>query len=223
MRLVNLRYETLLNLYNTGIVANFIAEELVSCRSNQKIEKCNNKMVKRKFDILGVRQEGIIIGYITKSNNTKGLAADFVNIIENSEVLASNCSILDVLKKLKQLNRIFIQNNNEINGIITRADLQKPSVRIVLFGLITVFEFYMTQLIRNFYPDDSWRKKLKKRRLKKAKRTCKLRKRRNEEIDLIECLELSDKSVLLIKNNKKAINELGFQSNNNAKKQPLLL
>jgi len=56
--------------------------------------------------------------------------------------------------------------------------------------------------INEYYEQDSWREKLKKKRLDDASDVFDKRKGKNEDLSLLECLQLSDKKVIL-----KATNE----------------
>ncbi|MHC4079991.1 MAG: hypothetical protein ACYSU2_01590, partial [Planctomycetota bacterium] len=82
---------------------------------------------------------------------------------------------------------------------MTRADLQKPSVRMWLFGLITLVEHAFGELIRARFPDGAWREFLTDNRLQRAERFQAERRRRNESLDLISCLALADKGQVLSK------------------------
>src|SRR5690606_29044313 len=87
---------------------------------------------------------------------------------------------------------------SEASGIITRADLNKPPVRVYLFGLISLLEMHMAHWIRVEYGNESWRDRLTAARLESAVMLQEERKKRNEEIDLVECLQFCDKRDLVI-------------------------
>jgi hypothetical protein len=87
---------------------------------------------------------------------------------------------------------------NSVDGIVTRADLQKPPVRLILFGLITLFEMHLTYLVRHFYPDEGYLSKLSKPRIRAAQELMSERKERNEDLDFIDCLQFGDKTNLVL-------------------------
>ncbi len=91
-------------------------------------------------------------------------------------------------------------DKTKVEGIVTQADLNKPPVRIYLFGLISLIEMHLSFWIRNKYREDSWQNGISEGRIKKANDLLKLRKEKNQEIDLFECLQFCDKSTLLLKN-----------------------
>jgi len=86
-----------------------------------------------------------------------------------------------------------------------------------LFGLVTMIETGITQLIEKSYPEQAWRHTLSEGRLEKAEKMCKERQRRNLHCQLIDCLQLSDKAGILI-HDKKTLALMGFDSGKQAKK-----
>src|SRR5262249_8656091 len=85
-----------------------------------------------------------------------------------------------------------------INGFVTRADLQQPPVRMLLFGLVSLLEMYLVAMVRICYPDESFQDSLTPGRQDKARQLLAERTGRNEDIDLADCLKLSDKYNLLV-------------------------
>jgi len=51
------------------------------------------------------------------------------------------------------------------------TDLEKPPMRMFLFGMITMIEMTMTEILRHRYPNDSWQEFLSDQRLALAKKT----------------------------------------------------
>jgi len=87
----------------------------------------------------------------------------------------------------------------EVGAIVTLNDLEKPPVRMFLFGMITIFEMLMTWGIRMHFPGDSWCEHLSPGRLTKAESLWKERQRRNSAADLLDCLQFSDWGQLLLR------------------------
>ena len=71
-------------------------------------------------------------------------------------------------------------------------------VLIFVLGLITLLEIHLTYLVRRHFPDESWRSKLKPKRVEAAEGLLGERRRRNEEIDLTSCLQFADKRDLIL-------------------------
>jgi hypothetical protein len=87
-----------------------------------------------------------------------------------------------------------------VGGIITLSDLQKPPVRMWLFGMITLLEMRTTRLIELKCQGDSWKQYLSESRLQKAEALLEERRRRNQSLELIDCLQISDKGQIIARN-----------------------
>src|SRR5262249_53343328 len=94
--------------------------------------------------------------------------------------------------------QLFVLERTKITSLVARADLQKSPVRMLLFGLISLLETYLLEMVRICYPGDSFRDKLAPGRLEKAQRLLSALTGENEEIDLAGCLNMADKRDLLI-------------------------
>ena len=157
---------------------------------------------KKDFDVMGLSKNGIICGYVNRCDLINGSCKDYKNEFNVSDLTSDSTPIIDCISLLKEKKRIFVLQKNMVNGIITRGDLQKAPVRMLLFGLITLLEMQMQRIINNEFPNDTWKKHLKQNRIDKAENILKLRKQRNEDIGLLDCLQFCDKSNLITKIDK---------------------
>jgi hypothetical protein len=151
------------------------------------------------FDVLGVRRSGRVVGYLEAETASAGNVADHVRNFHASELVSDSTPIVEVLDALRTRPRIFVISGNHVFGIITRADLQKPAVRIAVFGLVSLFEAQLSRLVQDTYPKGEWQNRLSETRLEAAQRIYKERVARNEEIDLVDCVQLADKRDLLLR------------------------
>jgi len=156
------------------------------------------------FDFIGMRNSGLqrVIGYVSACDLRNGLCEDHCHKFELNDLISNATPLIDVLSILRDKNRVFVLSGDIVTGIITRADLQKPPVRILLFGLVSLLEIHLSYLIRKYYPADTWKKKLKEQRLASAEKLMKERVGRNENLDLIDCLQFCDKRDLATKHPK---------------------
>jgi hypothetical protein len=99
---------------------------------------------------------------------------------------------------------------------VTVADLNKPPIRVYLFGLVSLLEMHLRFWIRDSYGDGSWKEKLKVPRLEAARNLQAERERRNEQIDLLDCLQFCDKRDLLL-GNEELRKKLDIESKSNGK------
>lgn len=95
--------------------------------------------------------------------------------------------------------RVFVLSQDQVSGIVTRGDLQKAPVRMWLFGLISLFEMQLLRLIRLHYPNEAWKSLLTQSRLDGAQKILDGRAKRNEAIDLSDCLQFCDKKTVILK------------------------
>jgi hypothetical protein len=88
-----------------------------------------------------------------------------------------------------------------VAGIVTWTDVQKPAVRMWLFGLVTLLEDAFTGLIEVWHPDDSWTELISAGRLRKARELLRDRRRMGADVDLrlVDCLQLPDKGLILLR------------------------
>ena len=111
----------------------------------------------------------------------------------------------------------FVSVLGSVSAVITRSDIQKPPVRMWLFGMISIVEMYISRQLETKYQDSSWQAKLSINRLRKAQNLQENRKRRNQKLSLLDCLHLADKAKILVKDPGMR-KEAGFESKREAEK-----
>jgi len=104
-----------------------------------------------------------------------------------------------------------------VGGVISRDDINKPMVRMWLFGIVTMIEMGLVQMIKDQYPEQSWQSVVSQGRLEKAKQIQAERQRRNQYCELIDCLQLPDKGQILLES-ERAMKRLGFETKGAAKR-----
>jgi hypothetical protein len=65
--------------------------------------------------------------------------------------VSDSTPISKLLTILKVKGFVFVISEDNIRGIVTRADINKPVVRIYLFGNISLFELHLNYWIRMLY------------------------------------------------------------------------
>jgi hypothetical protein len=188
--------QNLKDLFEQTITARFIAEPFRSFDANSDAFKVRSFMEEQDYDVVGVRREGLIVGYVAKEELSEGAVAAKVHYFD-SELIADTTTLVEVFKLLRARLRVYVIYLNEVSGIVTKGDLQKAPVRMWLFGLVSLLEMQLLRLIRGCHPDDSWKEFLKEARLNDAQKVFAERKAKNEEIDLADCLQFCDKRDIL--------------------------
>lgn len=189
-------FSDLHRIFNQSITAREIAEPLVSFESDRSASQVNRFMNEHDFDVVGVRHEGAMLGYVVRNSFKGESLSDHIISFDEEVLLNENEPLLNALKFLKDKGWVFIRFLNNPVGIITLSDLQKAPVRMWLFGIISLLEMRLLQRIREAYPDEEWQGYLSTKRIDAARGIHSERRKLNEAIDLAECLQLCDKKTI---------------------------
>jgi hypothetical protein len=192
-------YHDLHRIFEQSITVREIAEPLSSFDESQPAGKAKKFMEARDFDVVGVRSEGTIIGYVQREDLRSGVVGEFVTAFDDDLVLHESDPLLTALEAMKNQRWVFVRFLGNPSGIITRGDLQKAPMRMWLFGLLSLLEMQLLAWIREVHPEDGWRSHLNPDRLTEAESLMEKRRTRNEAIDLASCLQLADKKMIFAK------------------------
>ena len=175
-----------------------IAEPLVSFDCEADSAKVREFMAAHDFDLVGVRRDGVVAGYVKWVDLDVGICGKHLQAFAPGDDLVSgDASLIEVVRSLAINSQCFVTILDEVGGIVTLSDLEKPPMRMFLFGIITLGEMLMTDLIRHRYPDDSWHSLISPQRHAKAVELQEERRRRGQNADLLDCLQYSDKGWIL--------------------------
>jgi hypothetical protein len=177
-----------------------IAEPLASFDAGVLAASAREFMEAKDFDVLGIRRDGHVVGYVERHSLVDGVCGQFRRSFDDAIVLHDSTSLLKLLLKLSQNSFAFITILGRVGGIITHADLQKPPVRMWLFGIVTLIEMRFAELIDLNCPEDTWKKYVSEMRLEKARTLLEERSRRNQRLQLVDCLQFSDKGQIVARN-----------------------
>jgi hypothetical protein len=121
--------------------------------------------------------------------------------ILEEDLMEANTPLLKAFRMLVEKRRYFIKDEEGIPAyIVTRTDLDKIPLRIGFFGMISIFETHLKDLIRKYLPD--WEESLSKNRIDQARRLYEWKKGRKEEIDMVQCLQFGDLGSVFSKNQR---------------------
>jgi hypothetical protein len=187
--------ESLRRLFAEGFAARDVAEPLVSLDAGTAAAEALELMDKRAFDVVGVRREGAVVGYVERCDLSGATCGQQIRPIDT--VVSDSAPLTEVVLGLAKSPRLFVRVLGLPGGIIAMSDLEKPPVRMWLFGMITLMEMRMTRLIELKCPGDTWKPFLSENRLQKAEALLEERKRRNQNLELIDCLQISDKGQVV--------------------------
>jgi len=196
-----------------------IAEPIESASSSERAQKALETMKQKHFDVLALSENGEIVGYVAmtdlegRDDLPEVVCGTFKKHFCDADLVQESCPLGDCLRRLQVEERLFVHGLKRVDRIVTRADLHKQPVRMLIFSVISLLEMALLSLIRKEYPDEQeWRGLLSKKRLKEAEELLRKREKAGMEIDLIDCLQLGDKGTI-VKKTKRLRLALGFDSN----------
>lgn len=181
-----------------SLLVRHIAVPLESCGANDDSKVVRSRMEEKNYDVLGVKENGVIQGYVRRQDLKTGRCRDCLKQFRPAEIIASTTPLIELLPLLRFKTHLFVLERTKLTSLVTRADLQKSPVRMLLFGLISLLEMYLVEMVRLCYPGDSFRDKLAPGRLERAEKLLSALTGADEEIDLAGCLKMADKRDLLI-------------------------
>ena len=185
-------------LFLEGFSAMDIAESLVSFDENAQVAGVHQFMQKKRFDLVGVRRNGLVEGYVRHEDLTSGVCGDhFRSFTPDDDLVPDTANLIDVVKSLAINQQCFVTILDHVGAIITLTDLEKPPMRMFLFGMITIIEMKMTEVLRQRYPGDSWQEFLSEKRVDVARKLQEERNRRGQQVELVDCLQFGDKGWII--------------------------
>jgi hypothetical protein len=162
-------------------------------------------MERHHLPVVGVREAGVIRGYVTREDPLRH--HDFLP----GQILADSASFSEVILTLSQHDLCFVRLLDSVAGIIVKNDIQHPYMRMWLFGIITMLEMEIGPMIERLWPHDAWKSLISPGRLAKAETMLEERARRNQQSTLLACLQFSDKMQMLVEN-EQIFHLFGFPS-----------
>ncbi len=203
-------------LFSEAFTAKDIAEPLPSFDGDRPATGVRALMEEAGIRVAGVRDRGEVIGYMRREDLTGETCLDHSRGFSPDQQVYGDANLSEVILVLSRHDHCFVSLLNAVSGVITRTDMEKPIVRMWLFGIITMLEIRFTELIRKHWPDESWVDKCSPARLAKARALLEERQRRGaQHIELVDCLQLSDKSYLLAQD-QRFLRDFGFSSKSQA-------
>ncbi len=195
------RFSSLKKLFIDNVTAKSIFEPLLCCPANSMAVNARDALRIREFDLAGVKETegGEVIGYVVTDELEIGDVKKYVKVIGPELLISDSTPIADIFTALTQRAFAFILYGKQIIGIITIADINKPPVRIYLFGMISLFEMHLNLWINHYFPDNGWKSEIPANRMNLALDIYEKRKCNNQDLSLLECLQFCDKRDLLTK------------------------
>lgn len=161
----------------------------------QIFEKDNyrEEMEKRNFHSAVVNVDGLMMKFDEGDESLQPISEE--------DLMESNTPLLKAFRMLIAQRRYFIKDEEgNLSYIVTRTDLDKIPLRIGFFGLISLLETHLKDMIRKQLPQ--WEESLTENRLSQARSLYEWKKGRKEEIDLVQCLQFGDLGSIFSKHQR---------------------
>jgi hypothetical protein len=191
-----------IRLFTTAFSARDILEALPAYDSRMIRSSFLRELAVHTAGAVGVREKGRIGRYMLDDDIRSGKIA--VRTIEKQQQVSLDAPLATVIHILTRFSCCFVTINAEPVGVITRRDIEKPVVRMWLFGIIILVEMLLTKDIRCRWKDEDWMGFLSEGRVEKTRELQSLREKQGLKADLLDCLQFSDKLQI-------ALNEPDFQ------------
>jgi len=204
-------------MFSDIFTAGDIAESMLSFDIDTPGKKVLRELENQNRQVASMRVNGSVQGYVRKSDIGEGTCTSFFKQFNEEQLVGYNDSFSDVIHVLTRHEYCFVTTLGNVGGVICRDDINKPMVRMWLFGMVTIIEMGLTRLLDELFPDGKWQANLTEGRLHKAHEIHQERQRRNVHCDLMSCLQLSDKAQILMES-PEAMQRMGMASKKVAKR-----
>lgn len=188
--------DSLLRVFTRGFSAAQIAEPLRSFEAATPAQELADLMRSRALGVVGLRHEGLVAGFFEIPDEPMGASSDHLRSFSEARVLADTAPLDEVIQALDEEPRVFVRGFWQIAGVISRSQLQKAPVRMWLFGMLTLIEMRMTSQIEDLYPEEAWSQYLSPARMEGARKLLVERRRRNQDLSILDCLQFADKAQI---------------------------
>lgn len=155
------------------------------------------KLPARTLSVLGVSHRGEVIGSIQVDPLSDNDWQSQFRPLADDQIIDGDASLLALITRLARRHWLFVRQAGRIDGFVSRSDLQRAPFRMLLFGLISLFEMRLLNLVQRRYSESQVAEVLNASRLQKASRLHNDRKMRGEELHLADCLEVDFPEFLL--------------------------
>lgn len=181
-----------------------ICEPLKCCPADAPADEMKSALEGLDFDLAGVREteQGSVIGFVRQTSLSGGDVRAHTESLASVTLIHPDTTIRDLLCALKAAPFVLIQSKGDVDAILTRADLNKPMIRVYLFGLISLLEIHMGFWIAHAYEGEQWQTELTMPRLDAATAIREQRASRGQNLPLLQCLQMCDKRTLIVQSDQ---------------------
>jgi hypothetical protein len=186
-------------------------EEDLDCSSLvSDISNARELSNKTGYDVIPIRNDGKISSYYERKS-------DDILEIKLRNVISSGSAVSNCFRLFHDGKFFFVNSENSVVGFVNHADLDKPPVRLLFYVLLCKLEYVLMKLITRAHKNDSWTDLLSHERREKIRQVLDARKKQGLEVDLANCLNLSDIFAIVL-NSIDLLKVLDFASRSQCEK-----
>ena len=210
-----------MNTWQSFLSVGHIASEFYCVDQGTSPKETYDYLKGNGYSVAGIQSKsGVTVGYVAQDDlkNAKSIEPHLKKF-DIEEILPADTPLQAVFHALAtERERFYILNRRKVDKILTRSDLRKQSVKALLFSMICGFEEWLAERLRT--EKLVLGELLQPKRLADAQEFHTERKRKGQELDLIDCLQLCDKFDALFKHNK--LYDFGSKKESTAVKKKLI-
>ncbi|MHB8070591.1 MAG: hypothetical protein ACYDHF_01365 [Candidatus Cryosericum sp.] len=186
------------DLFQHRVNVEGIMEPLVSVTPDTDALELKEDLMARDWDAVGVADEGrTALRFVDRDDLRSGTAADCSHPITPDMLIPNSSSVLNLFKVLGTRDYAFVLTSDGVTGIVTRADLEKPPVHLLLFGYLQLFEARLQSLISDA-TDSEVSTRLPPTIVDQARHMWIKRHEHNHALSVADCLSLWGKTDLVL-------------------------
>lgn len=186
-----------------GVQVRDIAEPLPSFDATTLAAEARAVLETTGGFVVGVRTNGFVTACAELEALVGGTCGDCAQPLDPARILPDTATLAELVYSLDRAPFVFVRMLGAIAGVVTRADLEDPPVRMWLFGLLSTIEARFVSLIEKHFGDGEaagWAASISTARLEKAVELQAERQRRQLNAKLLNCLQFSDKAQIVARN-----------------------
>jgi hypothetical protein len=180
-----------------GFTARDIADPLLSVDECSGVAEANRVVKETRVQVLAVRRQGLAHTWIRADDLSSHPTLLNAREFSPDVVIEHYASLNEVVAGLRTNDYLFMRDVGHIVGVLSRRSIEKPPMRMWLFGIVTVSEQRVTQLIAEVNSSGGWERHLSSGRMAKAQELQQMRLDRGQQRSLLDCLQLADKGQII--------------------------
>ncbi len=191
----------IMNQLQASLVMTPIDDRFVAFDPEESTELAFSRMKERNIDYAPLLKGNVFIGYVYRKDlaNAKGKTCRHVAIEAANNRISPKISLDDVLGRLVDEPFLFVVKNERLEGIITRADLNRRAFRTLFYVVLSELEDLLVNVIQILLPCERSLHLLGEERVKDILYNYWKAKAHNMEISIEQYLSFSDILNIIIK------------------------